>query len=241
MKKNKTLLKIALSLTAFFLCSCQKHSKAPELSCPAVITVRQGTTFNYKNYCDVDGKVTTTDIDTEHVGVQTLTVTSEKNGSMSIYKVRVNVVKDSDAVLSTDDDKKEVEFVPCEEGTHRENGVCVADKVKPTPDPTPTPTPKPTAEPTPTPEPSSTPAPTSEPSQTSQPAQTYNPDPQPATPQPTEPVYVQPDIGHGVKYFQDYDYGDIFGAMNACRVELDSMPYGRCDPSADETYYILSW
>ena len=235
MKKNKTLFKIALSLTAFFLCSCQKRSKAPELSCPAVITVKQGTTFNYKNYCDADGKVTVTDVDTNHIGVQTMTVTSEKNGSVSIYKVRVNIVKGDDAVLAVEDDKKEVEFVPCEEGTHRENGVCVPDKVKPKPDPTPTP--EPTEEPTPTPEATGTPAPTPDTSQQNpQPEVTSNPEPQP-----TEPTYVQPDIGHGVKYFADYDYGDIFGAMNACRVELDSMPYGRCDPSEDETYYILSW
>ena len=239
MKISKNLLKIVFSSLIFFLCSCKKQTKAPTLACPAVITVRQGVTFNYNNYCDTDGNVTVTDVDTSHIGVQTMTLTAEKNGSMSIYKVRVNVVKGDDATLSTTAEKTpEAEFKPCEDGTHRENGVCVPDKVKPTPDPTPTP--KPTATPTPTPEPTSTPTPTPTPSQTIQPEQptvTAAPEPQ----QTPEPQYTQPDIGHGVKYFADYDYGDIFGAMNACRAELDAMPYGRCDPSEDETYYILSW
>ena len=237
MTGNNLMKKIAIVLSSFVLFSCRSQTSAPNLSCPAVITIRQGTTFNYKKYCDVDGRITATQIDTEVLGVQTMTVTSEKDGSVSIYKVKVNVVKGEDAVLDVSEEKKENEFVPCEEGTHRENGVCVTNKTRPTPEPSPTPSETPDPEPeSPVEEPETIPA--------AEPETKHDEQPVPAPSSETyqeEPVYVQPDIGHGVKYFAEYDYGDIFGAMNACRMELDSMAYGRCDPSEDETYYILTW
>lgn len=112
--------------------------------------------------------------------------------------------------------------------------VTVKVEKKATPEPTVEPTIEPTIEPTEeaTPEPTPTPTPT--------PVATPKPTPVPATPTPT-PEQQYEDVGHGTEYFSESDYGDIFEAQNACFARLNSLPYGTCEPSGDETYYILTY
>lgn len=96
-----------------------------------------------------------------------------------------------------------------------------AEEPEVTPTPTPTTTPKATA--------------TSKPTATPQPVATPIPTPV------TTPDTSYSDVGHGTEYFSENDYGDIFAAQDACFARLNSLPYGSCEPSGDETYYILTY
>ena len=264
--KKRIYIYLSIFIPLFIVCltGCHKNKTdvAPVVNCPSIITIKQDSAFNYKNYCTVEGIATANEIDTSQLGTHTLQITAtSKNGSVAFFETKVNVVPVNES--RNDDTEDEVVFTPCEEGTHRENGVCVPDKIRPeTPEPesTPEPTPEPSSSPEPTPEPSAEPVPTPVPSET--PEVTATPEPTPvqtptqevvATPEPTvtTPVPYVPEqtvveipdesIGHGIEYFYDFEYGDIFGAHNACKAKFDSMPYGKCYPSDDMTYYILEW
>lgn len=250
MKKN--LLRILCTAFAVLVLSgCSgggNAAKAPIVRCAPLITVEQYEYFNYKKACRVEGKSSATEIDTSVLGTQTLRITSENKGSITVVETLVSVVPEMDdrTLLSKEitptptprptptqeiqqedpEPTEEPEIEPTEESEPEKEPTktCWDGSVIPESDACPVEE-KPEPAPTPTPVPKPTPAPSQSSSQTSQ-----------------QPSYTGPDYGHGIEYFHQEDYGgDVFRARDACVARLNEIGYGSCYPNATETYYTFEY
>lgn len=208
---SKKRIFILLFLVLFSGCKDKSISKAPEIRCDDEIETIMGNKFNLFDYISYTGY---------------LTVNGEVNErAEGDYNIRL---------VSEENGSMTVRTVV----VHVKQNV--AEEVKETPQLTEeviVETPTSTIEPTP--ETTSTPAPT--PVVTATPKPVATPTPYVTTPTPQPQEKVDESVGHGTEYFRESDYGDIFEAQNACFARLNQMPYGSCEPSGDETYYILNY
>lgn len=211
------------------LSSCKQEPvqiiEAPKISCKDIV-LENGSEFNYEDFCEIEGNVTLSNIDTKKEGEQILKVTAERGGSISTASFLVTVKAPKPKLecdIYEELNEDETECVCKKDFERNEDGACeLIQEEKP------------------------------QESQNNSNSNNQSNQNQNQNTQPTynEPVYTPPqetytppvEVQHGSIYFMPHEYGGYDEAYNACVARCQGMA-GSCEcvPTSSEDGYVLNY